>query len=104
QRSRGKFKPAPNLTTDEVKNVLLKKIEEETNKIIEDSSDLKLVGECDFREDKINVVSLFSGAGGLDLGTELAGLVSRIGITESFRAFEQREDFQDIREESLFHT
>ena len=39
QRSRGKFKPAPDLTTEEVKSVLLQKIEEETSKIIEDPSD-----------------------------------------------------------------
>ena len=31
-RSRGKFKPAPNLSINEVKNVLFKKIEEETSK------------------------------------------------------------------------
>lgn len=104
QRSRGKFKPAPNLTTDEVKDVLLQKIEEETSKIIEDSSDFELIQNADFREDRINVVSLFSGAGGLDLGTELAGLASRIGVIEALEAIKNKEDFQKIREESLFHT
>lgn len=63
QRSRGKFKPAPNLTADEVKDVLIQKIAEETSKIIEDPSDFELVQNVDYREDRINIVSLFSGAG-----------------------------------------
>lgn len=104
QKSRGRFKSAHNLTTDEVKDVLLQKIEEETSKIIEDSSDLKLIQKCDFIENRINVVSLFSGAGGLDLGTELAGLASRIGVAEALEVFKNKEAFQNIRENSLFHT
>ena len=83
KRSRGKFKPAHNLSADEVKNVLYHKIEEETNKIIEDSSDHELIQNADYQKDKINVVSLFSGAGGLDLGTELAGLVSVVGLQKA---------------------
>lgn len=104
KKSRGKFKSASNLTTEEVKDVLLKKIKEETNKIIEDSSDLELVQKVQTRNDRINVVSLFSGAGGLDLGTELAGLVSRIGYTEAIKAFNNKELFDDVRSKSLFHT
>ena len=49
QRSRGKFKPAPDLTTEEVKGILLQKIEEETSKIIEDPSDLELIKNADFK-------------------------------------------------------
>lgn len=104
QRSRGKFKPAPNLTTDEVKNVLLQKIEEETSKIIEDPSDFDLIQKADFRDDRINVVSLFSGAGGLDLGAELAGLATRIGVDEALKVINDYDAFQRIRENSLFHT
>lgn len=104
QRSRGKFKPAPDLTTEEVKSVLLQKIEEETSKIIEDPSDFELIQKADFRDDRINVVSLFSGAGGLDLGVELAGLSSRIGIEKSLEAIKDEKIFQAIRGESLFHT
>lgn len=104
QRSRGKFKPAPNLTTDEVKNVLLQKIEEETSKIIEDPSDFELIQKADFRDDRINVVSLFSGAGGLDLGAELAGLATRIGVDEALKVINDYEAFQRIRGNSLFHT
>ena len=104
QRSRGRFKPALDLTTEEVKSVLLQKIEEETSKIIEDPSDFELIQKADFRDDRINVVSLFSGAGGLDLGVELAGLSSRIGIDKALEIIKDEKDFQAIREESLFHT
>ncbi|QHO92609.1 DNA cytosine methyltransferase [Streptococcus agalactiae] len=104
QRSRGRFKPAPNLNTDEVKDVLLRKIEEETSKIIEDSSDLDLIQQVDFRDDKINVVSLFSGAGGLDLGVELAGLASQIGVSGALDTIKDEKNFQAIRGKSLFHT
>lgn len=104
QRSRGKFKPALNLTADEVKNILLEKIDEETSKIIENSSDLELIEKVDFRDNRINVVSLFSGAGGLDLGTELAGLASIIGLSEAMEAFKDKETYQQLREKSLFHT
>lgn len=104
KRSRGKFKPAPNLTSDEVKNVLMQKIEEETNKIIEDSADYNLIQNADFRDDKINVVSLFSGAGGLDLGAELAGLSTKIGVVEALEAIRDNKKFQAIRENGLFHT
>ncbi|XCY70508.1 hypothetical protein ABG808_00095 [Streptococcus iniae] len=43
KRSRGKFKPALNLSVDEVKSVLMKKIDEETSKIIEDEQDFELI-------------------------------------------------------------
>lgn len=92
-RSRGKFKPAPNLSINEVKNVLFKKIEEETSKIIEDSSDYELIQQVDYQDNKINVVSLFSGAGGLDLGSELAGLASVIGVQEALKIFNNKEEF-----------
>ena len=65
ERSRGKFKPAKDLSLDEIQSVLLNKIKEETSKIIEDELDEELIKECNnFQpKNKINVVSLFSGAG-----------------------------------------
>lgn len=104
KRSRGKFKPAPNLSADEVKNVLYHKIEEETNKIIEDSSDHELIQNADYQKGKINVVSLFSGAGGLDLGTELAGLASVVGLQKALEIFEDKKEFSKQRHKSIFHT
>ncbi|HBT73045.1 MAG TPA: DNA (cytosine-5-)-methyltransferase, partial [Lysinibacillus sp.] len=87
QRSRGKFKPALDLSVDEVKLVLLQKIDEETSKIIEDENDFELIKNVSYKRDKINTVSLFSGAGGLDLGAELAGLVATIGYESAMNAF-----------------
>lgn len=104
KRSRGKFKPASNLSTDEVKTVLLQKIKEETSKIIDDVNDEMLIKNVDYQPDKINVVSLFSGAGGLDLGTELAGLVSAIGEDKAFSAFQDKEKYFKLRNRSIFHT
>ncbi|MFD2307810.1 DNA cytosine methyltransferase [Enterococcus termitis] len=105
QRSRGKFKPALNLSNDEVKSVLMKKIEEETSKIIESEEDFQLIQNVNARKDKINVVSLFSGAGGLDLGTELAGLVSTLGYDNAMSAFNSdKKTYDKIRKNSIFHT
>lgn len=105
KRSRGKFKPALNLSVDEVKSVLMQKIDEETGKIIEDEKDLELIKNVKHKKDKINMVSLFSGAGGLDLGTELAGLVSTIGYEKAMKAFKSdKETYNKIREKSIFHT
>lgn len=105
QRSRGKFKPALDLTVDEVKTVLLQKIEEETSKIIEDKNDYELIQNITYRKDKINTVSLFSGAGGLDLGIELAGLVATIGYERAMNAFySDKATFDKVREQSIFHT
>lgn len=104
QRSRGKFKPALDLSNDEVKSVLMKKIEEETSKIIKSEEDFELIQNVNSRKDKINVVSLFSGAGGLDLGTELAGLVSTLGYDDAMSAFNNKDTFDRIRENSIFHT
>lgn len=105
QRSRGKFKPALNLSVDEVKSVLMQKIDEETSKIIEDEKDFELIRNINYRDDKINVVSLFSGAGGLDLGTELAGLVANIGYKQAMTAFNaDKETYDKVRENSIFHT
>ncbi|WP_413489845.1 DNA cytosine methyltransferase [Carnobacterium divergens] len=105
KRSRGKFKPATNLSINEVRSVLLQKIEEESNKIIEDDNDYKLIQNIVHLDDKINVVSLFSGAGGLDLGTELAGLISVIGYDNAMTAFKsERKKYENIRHKSIFHT
>lgn len=56
-------------------------------------------------KNKFNVVSLFSGAGGLDLGLELAGLISVIGEEKAMEAFRSsKKDFDKVREQSVFRT
>ncbi len=51
---------------------------------------------------KFNVVSLFSGAGGLDLGLELAGLDVNKGSISVDEALKERNSFEDIRKDSIF--
>lgn len=69
-----KFISSLKMSKDEVRSILLKKIDEEQTKINELSTPEIDYSELSYQADKINVVSLFSGAGGLDLGLELAGI------------------------------
>ncbi|NHN30524.1 DNA cytosine methyltransferase [Paenibacillus agricola] len=100
QRGRGKYRPAPNLSTEEIKQFLNERIleEKQTEAVID------LEGEVQPRDDKFNVVSLFCGAGGLDLGFELAGLQAEIGEQQALDAFANREVYKELREQSVFHT
>ncbi|MDU0205813.1 DNA cytosine methyltransferase [Paenibacillus sp. MAH-36] len=101
QRGRGKFKPAPDLAPEEIKKFLLEKIMQE--KEVEAVIDLE--GELHPQQDKFNVVSLFCGAGGLDLGFELAGLQATVGEKQGLDAFEHsKEEYNKIRSKSVFHT
>ncbi|MFD1885964.1 DNA cytosine methyltransferase [Paenibacillus wenxiniae] len=103
-KGRGRFKPTPDYSIDDVKSVLMEKILEESFRIIDSHEDLEVIKKVDFRNDKINVLSLFSGCGGLDLGFELAGLAAVIGEEEALEAFKDRDRFNQLREQSIFHT
>ena len=103
-KGRGKFKPAPNYSIDDVKSVLMEKIFEESSRIIDSHDDLEVIKKVDFRTDKINVLSLFSGCGGLDLGFELAGLAAVVGEDTALEAFKDKDLFSELREKSIFHT
>ena len=102
-RGRGKFKPAPNLDKEEVKNVLMDKIKEERDAVIEKENDFR-PEEINYQAGKMNLLSLFSGCGGLDLGFELAGLEAVMGEAEAREAFMNKEHFNAVREQSIFHT
>lgn len=84
ERGRGKFKPAPDYEVDEVKDILNQKIEEERREFKNCSVDIEF-DKLKYDKDKFNVLSLFSGCGGLDLGFEIAGLKAVMGeyIAES---------------------
>ncbi|MYL57559.1 DNA (cytosine-5-)-methyltransferase [Virgibacillus halodenitrificans] len=102
ERGRGKFKPAPDYTPDEVKNVLLEKIQEETEFII-DQPDTYKSDELHYEKNKANITSLFCGAGGLDLGVELAGIDCVIGEENTNAALKEKQTFDLIREKGVFH-
>lgn len=104
QKGRGKFKPAPNYRADDVKKVLLQKIIEENSKVLNAEIDSDYLENIDYRQDKINVLSLFSGCGGLDLGFELAGLAAVIGEELAMNSFKSKEEYDTVREKSIFHT
>ena len=60
------FHSSMTLSSGEVKEILLKKIDEENEKLKTNiAEDLSTV-DFDYDETKINVLSLFSGCGGLD--------------------------------------
>lgn len=103
ERGRAKYRPLKNFEPEQVKQLLLDKIAEEEEKIkLIDSNEE--IPNLNYRDDKINVVSLFSGCGGLDLGVELAGLSAVIGNEKALEAFKHKETFNKVREESIFHT
>ncbi|MER2006888.1 MAG: DNA cytosine methyltransferase [Psychrobacillus sp.] len=104
KKGRGKFKPAPNYILDDVHRVLAQKILEENTKILESDVDNDYLKNIHYREDKINVISLFSGCGGLDLGFELSGLAAAIGEKAALNAFSNKELFNKVREKSIFNT
>jgi DNA (cytosine-5)-methyltransferase 1 len=102
ERGRGKYKPAPEYTTDDVKQILLEKIEDERSSVIEVTSDFS-EGDFHYQPNKLNILSLFCGAGGLDLGFELAGLEEVIGEELARNAFKNKDHFNAIRHEGIFN-
>ncbi|MEH7254314.1 DNA cytosine methyltransferase [Neobacillus niacini] len=103
ERGRAKYRPLKDYDKDQVQALLLDKIKEEEKLIQNIESDFELPI-LDYRDDRINVISLFSGCGGLDLGVELAGLSAMIGEEEALEAFKDKKKFNDLRGNSIFHT
>src|SRR5699024_3447541 len=102
ERGRGRFKPAPDYTLDDVKEILFEKIKEEADLII-DKPDAYKDDELVYKEGKANITSLFAGAGGLDLGVELAGLDVVLSKNKINDALKTREGYDAIRDKSVFH-
>ncbi|TXC93433.1 DNA cytosine methyltransferase [Metabacillus litoralis] len=103
ERGRAKYKPAKDYDIKDVQNLLLEKITEEQLRLqsVNDAEDFSSI---EFNSDKLNVVSLFSGCGGLDLGTELAGLDAMFGKEKVDFHYSNKESYDKIRNDSIFHT
>ena len=103
ERGRGKFKPALDYNIEDVKKLLYKRIEEEKN-FSKFSNEILAIEKMNYKEGKLNLISLFSGCGGLDLGFELAGLQAVIGEDDGLQAFKDKKIYNEKRNESVFHT
>jgi DNA (cytosine-5)-methyltransferase 1 len=103
ERGRAKFRPLKDYDIDEVKALLVDKIKKEQEAAfnLNNDDELKTI---DYNSNKLNIVSLFSGCGGLDLGVELAGLDSRITKEFTDHILNSRQEFFESRASSLFHT
>lgn len=104
ERGRGKYKPAPDYDLNEVRELLFQKINEEKQLYYTDNSqENEIMEKLIYKYDKYNILSLFSGAGGLDLGIELAGLDVLHGEDMVNKAFRDKNTFDSIRENGVFH-
>lgn len=102
ERGRAKFRPSPDYDIDEVRKILNKKIQEEKLSIEKGVND-EIVDEVVLDREKANIVSLFSGAGGLDFGVELAGLDYVFGKSKVDNYLKDKELFDSIRDKGVFH-
>ena len=103
ERGRGKFKPSPDYKVDEVKELLNQKIEQERQAFADCCEEIEL-DKIAYDEKKFNLLSLFSGCGGLDLGFELAGLKAVMGEKVMEDAFADKQIFDANLSNNVFNT
>lgn len=99
-----KFESSLTFSAEKVKKILFTKIKEEKDKIEKNRTEenVKLDKEIYNRASnlydnkKINVLSLFSGAGGLDLGVEIAAASAKYGADKTYAAFQDRRELSQL--------
>lgn len=93
------------LTQDEIRETLLNKITEEKIDQKPSEDDMALVKQIrQVKPGQRKVVSLFSGAGGLDLGVEIAGLRATVGELDMGDVYGEGKLYAQLRDSSLFQT
>lgn len=90
QRGRGRYMPLGNLSKETILDVLHKQIEKEQEKI--EKLPLTDVPRVNYSDRRWNVMSLFSGCGGMDLGLLLAGLCISIGEDDAMIAYKSSKN------------
>ncbi|WP_195229299.1 DNA cytosine methyltransferase [Lactococcus lactis] len=100
------FVSSLSISPKEIKEILFKKIKEEndivkhtiTPKDIEKENEI--FKNLHFDKNKINIVSLFSGAGGLDLGVEIAGFSAKYGEEKAYSSIKDKKIYDKLRKDS----
>lgn len=103
--SKKEFISTLTLPSEEVYKVLNEKITEEKEKVLNERTPESIQFEKELfknennliKENSINTVSLFSGAGGLDLGVELSGITVQYGEKASYKYILDKNLFYDKR-------
>lgn len=96
------FRSSLTYPPEEVSNILSEKIKEENltaeNNATNDAIEYEelLFSKIDHHQDAIDVVSLFSGAGGLDLGVELANIVVNYGEEKAYSSLKDKNLFKQL--------
>ncbi|QOL26235.1 DNA cytosine methyltransferase [Thalassotalea sp. LPB0316] len=103
ERGRAKFRPEKNIDEKDVRSLLQDKIAQEQSFAAQNGTEITREMLA-YEPPKFNLVSLFSGCGGLDLGAELAGMDVVIGRNETNQSLLSREAFDVKRNISVFHT
>ena len=99
-----KFRSSLSYAPDEIENILKMKINDEntfakehsTQQSLEDEN--KLLSKINYIKGIINIVSLFSGAGGLDLGVELSNMVLQNTEKDAYKLLSNEKKYKKNRE------
>jgi len=103
KRGRGKYKPASNYDLQEVREVLEGKIKQESQAIVDLPEEYDR-NKLSYKKNKADTIGLFCGAGGLDLGFELAGLDCVQGRTTTNYSLRDKQLYNTIRSKSVINN